>query len=317
MKYDIFKTKHQTLLSNKKIAKSLKKAFGRLPTYEELLDQDTELAVSIGDVLAVNTNAEELFFERSGRKLVFVDKSIVEMLNRAKFTANQFAKILPPQGFETFALCFEKDTYIEVAGRKVKLFPCQVTVMREKAMGELIHQPFFNLTGYEIKRNKELDIAITVSYKIGEVTYRSCVDVSEIIDKLNNNNIHQSSDAKLHLNQFLDDEEKLITNTLMRIAVQLLIFNSATNNQYLVKGFPSECKFRMPENTTRTTWRASHFNYKATHSVSSHIRSSHFRCLQNDRYYQNDFSHMPKGSRWILVKESFVGKQETFTQKNK
>ena len=48
--------------------------------------------------------------------------------------------------------------------------------------------------------------------------------------------------------------------------------------------------------------------------MSEHIRSAHFRNLQHDKFYRGDFEKVQKGSRWILVKESFVGKSKTYVQ---
>ncbi|EOG9060028.1 TPA: hypothetical protein ACGF58_002531 [Vibrio cholerae] len=312
MKYDIFKTKYQTVLSDKKTVKMLKQMIGHVPSFEEFLVEDSYLANQLDDVLGINTNAEELFYEQS-RKLVFVNKSIVEMLNRAKFTSNINATIRPPQGFETFALCFEKDTYVKVNGQNIKLYPCQITVLSEEEMYEKVHVPFGELTGLKIQRNPEINISITVSYKIKDVTYRSCVDVSEIISKLDDG-VKESDELSTIVDQRLNDIEQLTTNTLMKIAVQLLIFNSATDNKYLVNGFPHQAKFRMPEKTTRDYWNASFFDYEPSNKISEHIRSAHFRNLQHDKFYRGDFEKVQKGSRWILVKESFVGKSKTYVQ---
>ncbi|HHE0437836.1 TPA: hypothetical protein ACN35C_004698 [Vibrio parahaemolyticus] len=317
MKYDIFKTKYQTITSNKNIVRSLKQMYGKIPSFKELLIQDTELAAQLDDTLGINTNSEELFFEATGRKLVFVDKSVVSMLNRAKFSANTSAKILPPAGFETFALCFEKDTFVEVNGQQVKLYPCQITVMEEEEMHERVHIPFGDLTGYKIQRNPELNLTITVSYKINDITYRSCVDISEVMDKIDTEGVRESKELSSILDQRLDDVEQLTTNTLMKIAVQLLVFNSATDNKYLVSGYPSKCEFRLPKDTTRVYWKASHFDYEPSKKVSPHIRPAHFRNLQHDKYYRNEYADIPKGSRWVLVSESFVGKNETYIQKQK
>lgn len=314
MKYDIFKTKYQTIMSNKKVVKSLKKMFGRLPTYQELMIQDTQMAVELDDTLGVNTNAEEYYFERSGRKLVFVDKSVVEMLNRAKFTANKFAKILPPSGFETFAICFSKDTLLRINNQTVRLYPCLISIMEEEDMYNKVHVPFSEATGYEIARNPNLTITITVSYKIKDVTYRSCMDISEVMEKIEKEGVYQSNELSSIVDQRLDDFEQLTTNTLMKLAVQLLIFNAATDNNYLIHGYPSECKFRTPLDTNRSDWNASHIDYESDKIVSDHIRSAHFRNLQHEKYYKNKYSGMKKGSRWVLVSESFVGHNETFTQ---
>lgn len=312
MKYDLFKTKYQTVLGDKKTLKMLKKMYGRIPTFNEFILEDSLLANQLDDILGINTNAEELFFEKN-RKLVFVNKPIVEMLNRAKFTSNLNATITPPKGFETFALCFEKDTYITVQAHSIKLYPCQVTVMREEEMNDKVHKPFSELTGMNIQRNPAINLAITISYKIKDVTYRSCVDLSEIISKLDDG-VEDSGDLSSILDQRLSGIEKLTTNTLMKIAVQLLIFNSATNNKYLISGFPHQAKFRMPTGTTRDYWSASHFDYEPSSKKSEHIRSAHFRNLQNEKFYKGEYEKLEKGSRWVLVKESFVGKSKTFTQ---
>lgn len=314
MKYDIYKTKYQTVISNKKVAKILKKHFGSLPSFNDFIIKDTELAVELNDTLGVNTNAEELFWYNNDKKLVFANNNVIQMLNRANFSSNLNSKILPPVGFETFALCFEKDSFVDVKGTKVRLYPCQITVMTEDDMFNRIHKPFDDLTGYSIQRNPDLNITITVSYKIKDVTYRSCVDVSEILNKLDADGVRASESLSDVYDQRLDEHEQLTTNTLMKIAIQLLIFNAATENKYLISGFPAECKFRMPDKLTRTYWNASHFKYESTASVSSHIRSSHFRCLTHDKYYQNDHESTPKGSRWILIRESFIGSNQTFTQ---
>ncbi|EGR3144674.1 hypothetical protein DLI04_19665 [Vibrio parahaemolyticus] len=70
----------------------------------------------------------------------------------------------------------------------------------------------------------------------------------------------------------------------------------------------------MPERTTRDYWSASYFDYEPSNKMSEHIRSAHFRNLQHDKFYRGDFEKVQKGSRWILVKESFVGKSKTYVQ---
>lgn len=314
MKYDIFKTKHQILCSNKQFNKAFTKVLGHTPTFEDVLKHDSEVAIQMNDVLGVNTNAEEYFWYLTGKKLVFVNQNVISMLNRAKFSGNIDSKILPPDGFDTFALCFEQNTTVEVNGEKIRLYPMQITVLRESEINGKIHKPFKELTGHEIIRNNDLDIAITVSYKVGQTTFRSCVDVSEVMEKITTG-LELSKDLSDLYDQSLSDKEQQQTNIQMRIAVQLLIFNAATDNKYLVDGFPEQSKFQLPNNTIRTYWQASHFNYKpSNNAMTSHIRSSHFRNLRDDRYYKGQYANLEKGSRWTLVSESFIGGNETFTQ---
>ncbi len=314
MKYDIYKTKHQILCSNKQFNKAFTKFLGHAPTFEDVLQHDTSVAMEIHDILAINANSEELFWYNSGKKLVFVNQDVISMLNRAKFSGNVDSKILPPDGFETFALCFEKNTKVEIQGKKIPLYPMQITVLRESEIYDKIHKPFKDLTGHDFVRHNDLNIAITVSYKIGQTTFRSCVDVSEVMEKITTG-IELSDDLSDLYDQSLNDKEQQQTNIQMRIAVQLLIFNAATDNKYLVDGFPEQSKFQMPTNTNRTYWKASHFNYKpSNHAMTSHIRSAHFRNLRDDRYYKGQYANLEKGSRWTLVSESFVGSNETFTQ---
>lgn len=313
MKYDIFKTKHQILCGNKKFVKQFTKVLGKAPTFEDIIKYDTNIAIDFDDTLAVNVNSEELFFHNTGRKLVFVNKDVISMLNRAKFSGNVDSKILPPEGFDTFAVCFEQNTMVEVDGEKIRLYPMQITVMREDDV-EKLHKPFEELTGHKIVRNTDLDIVLTVSYKIGDVSYRSCVDVSEVMEKITSG-IELSKDLSSVYDQRLSNKEQQLTNLQMRIAVQLLIFNAATDNKYLVSGFPEQSKFQLPSNTIRTYWNASHLAYTpTTQSVSSHIRSAHFRNLRDDRYYKGQYANLEKGTRWTLVSESFIGGNETFTQ---
>ncbi|EHZ2727087.1 hypothetical protein L7E35_004683 [Vibrio parahaemolyticus] len=314
MKYDIFKAKHQILCSNKQFNKAFTKVLGHVPTFEDVLIHDTNVAIEMNDVLGANTNAEEYFWYRTGKKLVFVNQDVISMLNRAKFSGNIDSKILPPDGFDTFALCFEQNTRVEVNGERIRLYPMQITVLRESEIFDKIHKPFYDLTGHKFLRNNDLDIAITVSYKVGQTTFRSCVDVSEVMDKITTG-LELSDDLSDIYDQSLNDKEQLQTNLQMRIAVQLLIFNAATENKYLVDGFPEQSKFQLPNNTIRTYWKASHFNYKPNnHAIASHIRSAHFRNLRDDRYYKGQYENLEKGSRWTLVSESFVGGNETFTQ---
>ncbi|MGD1524208.1 hypothetical protein [Vibrio owensii] len=303
-------------MSNKQAVKQLKSIIGFVPTFNEFLRFDSHQSYQVDDILGINVNAEELFWQNTGKKLVFANKDVVQMLGRAKFSAHADAKILPPEGFETFALCFERDTYIEAYGQKIRLYPCQITVLPAKAMAEKIHEPFHKLTGYQMQENDELELAIIVSYKAKGATYRSCVDVSEAIRKVDTEGLPESAYLSDFYDQRLNSVEQMTINALMKVALQLLIFNAATDNKYLSAGYPTDGKFKLPKNATRDDWTASHFSYKPMKPIdpAARICPAHFRNLRHEKYYQGQFAHYTPKSRWTIVSEYFTGDNETYTQ---
>lgn len=319
MKFEIYKSKYQVVFNDKKAAKQVKSMLGYIPSFEEFISQDSHQSRLMHDILGINVNAEELFWQNTGRKLVFANKDVIQMLSRAKFSAHADSKILPPEGFETFALCFEKDTHIEAYGQKIRLYPCQITVMTAKDLAEKVHEPFHELTGLKITKNDELNLAIAVSYKAKGATYRSCVDISEAIRKIDTDGIPESAFLSDMYDQRLNDVEQMTINALMKVALQLLIFNAATDHKYLTSGFPSDCKFQMPSNTNRTYWNASHFNYAPAKPLdpSARICPAHFRNLRHQKYYQAPYDKMPPGTRWTIVSEYFTGNNETYKQEMK
>ncbi|EOV0920129.1 hypothetical protein ACOLNO_002939 [Vibrio parahaemolyticus] len=316
MKFDIYKTKYDNFISSKKLVKSLKDTLGHFPTFGDHLIAESKIASILQDSIAMNCLSEEFYFERTGRNLVFVNNSIVDMLNRAKFTATKQASIIVPKGFETFALCFEKNACIDVEGHKVKLYPCLITVLSKEEHNELVKEPFSKATGQYFYDNSRIRTSIALNYKVGDVNYRTCIDLSEVVESLENG-VRDTDTESPFFNQHLNPDEQRTSNLLLKMAVKMLIFNASTDNEYLVSGFPKQCNFKLPDNRIRTHWNASHVNYAPSFKVGAHIRSAHFRNLQADRYYKNEYENLPKGSRWIMIQESFIGKSKNFTQKSK
>lgn len=325
MKYDIYKTKHQYAFSKKHVYLALKEQLNRNPSIEDYYKLESNLAISLNDTLASNVNAEEYFWLNNNKKIVFVSNEIAEMLYRSTFEVEkEQASITPPKDFETFALCFSKNFKLELKNKTIPIFSSLITVMTKKEMKEKVHTAYENLTNTTIISNdvfKQDDLIITISYKINETTYRSCVPITELAERLKKGVVDTEYVSDLY-DQSLSPEEKEITNAILKIAVSLLIYNNATDNKYLEKGFPLSSTFERPkskfEQYNNTYWNAYYIeDYQPKRRITKgFIRVAHFRNLKADRFYHGKYADLKKGSRWTLVKETFIGDNETFTQKH-
>ncbi|HIF9543551.1 TPA: hypothetical protein ACX6S1_003831 [Photobacterium damselae] len=320
MKYDIFKTKHQIIFSNKKMMKFFGEMLEKKNIdYKDFYLHDSKYAISIDDTLAANVNAEEMFWLENGKQIVFVSDQIANMLQRSKLSTNKNAQILSNDGLNSFALCFPKNFSMNVNGNNVIVPSCLVTVMKARDIKTKIHKPFGDFTKCKIlmERDDE-EVMISFLYNLNTVTFRGSVPLSELMDRLSTG-IVENVQSSLFYDQHLNEEEKAISNNLLKIIVSFLIYNNATDNKYLVKGYPSKVQFDKPKSRTEqynnSYWTSYHvIDYRPKSSVTAHIRASHFRNLQHEKYYRNEYSDIPRGSRWTLVSESYIGDHDTYLQ---
>jgi len=93
---------------------------------------------------------------------------------------------------------------------------------------------------------------------------------------------------------------------LLRFLVSLLIYMTALGDKSI-----SDYEEPLPNKLTDKgvqlkPVRLNSFATSDESSPAAHLRAMHFRNLQNEKYYQGDFSKKPKGSRWTLVRETSI-----------
>jgi len=109
----------------------------------------------------------------------------------------------------------------------------------------------------------------------------------------------------------LTDQENEQQFLLVKMVVKMMIYMQATNA--LKPGFPAQ----VSDDVTPQYWnvksappKASVFKLNHSKQVThrqEHYRSFFIRQLRSDRFYKGEYSAMEKGSRFVFVKDTFVG----------
>jgi hypothetical protein len=114
----------------------------------------------------------------------------------------------------------------------------------------------------------------------------------------------------------ITETDKVIQYAITRIIASLSIYSSATNNKHLYSGLPKQGLLSI-ENLKKSL-RYSNYTLGPTESKVSpnhHLRGFFFRNLKHEKYYNNEYKFIPKGSRWIFVDSTEVGDYDASTIK--
>ncbi|MDK9790060.1 hypothetical protein [Vibrio sp. D431a] len=119
----------------------------------------------------------------------------------------------------------------------------------------------------------------------------------------------------------LDKDDILLQLTMLRLIAAMFIYNKVTDNKYFRTGVPKGCLSPKHMGLLKELGNASNKyvfsrpqDKSDSHKVSTHVRSEHIRQFTSERYYKGEFSSIPIGERFVLVKETLVGEGQPYTQ---
>lgn len=298
MKYTTLYKDQQELINSAPMGKkTLKMLFGKKPvsfqryahTMKEVFNNGTEAGKN--SIKLIN---EELQWRKGGSPVIFLEtQALVSYLFEAKFNFEEDFNVAPP--FQSFVMAFPEHT--EVNG--VALKSALVTIMSRKEFIGIYGPSVTTLLDFFNPDYSDDELCISVNY----TTASGRVDtnfshLSKLTTTLKRNAINP-----------LPNNGTNMLEALTKIALALCIYHSATNGDKLEKGYPSSA-ISLPKSNSKGSYKAvtirSFENKQATENENKRVvthRIPHFRNLRAERFYQNEYKDMKRGSRWTFVKE--------------
>lgn len=228
----------------------------------------------------------------SGAPVIFLEsEELQKSLYQARYDFSNGATIAPP--FNHFALSLPPLTVIN--GYEVGSFLVSMVTLKEY------------LESYEgvIEDQKlaEMEEAMGMFMDLNDIQVN-------VYFKDVKGRVHSSIKILSENAEFASENESC-ADALLKIAVTLCVYNSATFGKNLVAGYP-EASVKLPKGKNKTNYQAvmakPQVNISTTQSKGKTVRRikhriPYFRNLRASRFYQNEHKNTPRGSRWVWVNE--------------
>lgn len=287
MTYNNYENQLDLAMKHSKSRRALRRYFDKkLINYGEFVDS---IISDISDGDMINLLAREKQWVDTGSPTIFIEnKGLAHQLYSASFDTKDF-NVEPP--FKTFALSFPKGTVIE----GITLQTALVTIM---TVAECIESGRdilgINPMGDDLESSDELCISINTV----DGSYISC------------GHLYLSAFEEAILKSRANGEAITEQEVLMKIALSLCVYHSATEGNKLEKGFPKawakKSKVKNKANGRSMVLRGMGCGSKpsdtATHKERKiTLKVPFFRNLRAARYYQGKHKNKPIGTRWVFV----------------
>lgn len=294
---------------------------GFVGALKELLSAMPEaLAFTDGSIMC-----EEWRWIQSGRSLIFPDTlETLQLISRSTFRI-QFTEALESP-YECFVVNIPKG--FELAGQPCPAVMVAVSNMRTQYTEWVA--PFLRTMGLEHMATEPENLwtvpseqSLAITYKTADTPFgpefgRLCVgwdmlpeilqcktgaEFSQLIGQLPGVGLVPGISA-------LSEDESLFQLELTRMVIKLMLYVQATGA--MTPGFPSQTR----DESIPLYWTPGRPAQAMTLKLaagsggvpaSAHYRSFTLRQLTDERYYQGEYSRMPRGSRLVFVRDTFVG----------
>ena len=227
------------------------------------------------------------------------------------------AKIKHPENLfqkdqESFMLAIPKNFLIN----KQKSTGILVTLINWNERTQLINK-FFNWLNLDSplneSENKQLALCLIYQMPIGskELYYRAIIPISSLNELINAKSAEKYSQILGYFNNItgaknLNTDEANYQKIIVQLVLAILLYKK-THPEYLISGYPA--KNRSDLNSVilkKVNSKILSIGKNLKESPTEHYRSWTFRQLFADRYYQNEYKDLPKGSRIIFVNDTWV-----------
>jgi len=200
-----------------------------------------------------------------------------------------------------------------------------VTVFNHNNRGDELFAPFFSSLGLNqpdiTVAGEQGDFTMCISYQENpnsQMYMRVAMPNVWLADICHMETLAEYSALMKEKNRFnffhgsmLDTPEMDYQFQVLRFVMGFMVYRHAMP-QRIQAGLPSAAakhEFTTPHFPKPNTSIVSHPS-RETGEVAGHYRSWHFRQLTDDRYYKGEHENKQKGSRIVLVSDSFVTKGE-------
>jgi hypothetical protein len=307
------------------------------PSDSDVLEVLFKQAPQVREGLNLLIFSDEHHWIRNGANTIFPENSaVLESLLRAKFQMEAAEGFSLP--FESFMVSIPQG--FKVDGMRVPSF--LVSMFPYHKLNELIVGPFTRHARFSKPVNVRLDeapadeIAISLCYKDPTSTTayaRTLISTGQIPSILESTSMDELTEGfKPYVNYRgivgLSEYDLKIQRVMLKLVAALGVYNMATEGKRLLPGLPGSLEPKLigkaPTNGLSSSTLANPHSSTGIDSRlagDSFYRSWFFRQLRDERYYKGENAHFTKGSRYVFVSDTVVGKTveahtQKFTEKN-
>lgn len=270
------------------------------------------------DTLEFIVLAEEWMWQQYEAPVIFPEtKETLETIYNGKYEVTSAEGIKFPH--EAFVLATPKGFTIE--GREIGAVFCTFMPFYERRT--CIFGPFLERVGAQAQYTTDTGIddqpTLTLTYRMptSDKIYRAVIPDEYLVALLLSRSPEEYTERIGNFKHYilaegLSPDEARYQQILLRLIISTAIYTQACPDS-LQAGYPGkEPKFLEPKNFTpytRTTLRTRRFAPRDT--PVGHHRTWYIRQLRHERFYQNEYSHLTPGSRFVFVSETVVGNDIT------
>ncbi|HFG1773364.1 TPA: hypothetical protein ACGF4T_002106 [Vibrio cholerae] len=298
MKYTkLYRDQLEMFKSTTKGKQALRNMFGRKPvSFPRFVKTIKTLSSqSVDGKPLQRTLSEELQWRSLGSPVIFLEnEALVKCLHSSQFNYEKDFAVVPP--FKSFSMSFPEKTVIN----GVELKSALVSIMTRKEFMDLYGPLVITLGDINSTEYGYDELCISIQFENGfGVIDSNFAHISNLSAVLNNNALTP-----------LKNQGTEALDALVKIALALCVYHSATDGEKLKKGYPSST-IVFPKGKTKVNYQAITAQYSKTRlQVSEGLkgrkvthRVPHFRNLRAERFYKKDeHKHLKRGSRWTFVR---------------
>lgn len=267
--------------------------------------------------------AEEFFWERSGKHVIFPLPEVVDQLLDAQYQLG--AEALFDWPYESCILALPS------AGPLADIPGALVTWHRSGDRTKRITDPFIKGHKVNVELEERMDPALNEDDMVIAINYRIAMsadgdmgcaravfpasrlpfllasdDPFDFLIRLGSFGVYKGEES-------LTPQEASVQLRLLKLIAGMALLNGIAPNTLLQPGLPG-IRFAGAEKLPKGALGVRFLVPQADKTPRvGHHRRWHFRTLRDERFYQGEHAHKPRGSRVIFVSDALVGEGESET----
>jgi hypothetical protein len=258
---------------------------------------------------------EEMEWERNSSPIIFPENEhVINNLLNANFSVSTIDGLELP--YRSFVMAMPKGyRYGNISiGSFLASFDKSIDSRKKKSEKFLNHYGLRVTRTESVKDNDPTTLTITYSDE-GQLLNNIFSISGSLIPTLLNCNTFENFEKALqdsHMGIHIDRVDKR-AYILLRLVLAVAVYDMATEHTRIVQGYPSnnikDVKYVYPNITNKMVTLTAPKREEEADGLKMHYRTWYFRQLRADRYYQGEYEHHPKGSRYSFVSDTVVNRK--------
>lgn len=270
----------------------------------------------------VSFMSHDKLWEKDGKKTIFVrDYNDLENLLGFQYSIDDSASIAFK--FRTFSVSIPKKYHVN--GVEIPSFLVSTSSLKDiNEIEDKLLRKYDADNVDDCDTEYTSDLTLTIQYYDNETGEHKKISslVNDTLKTLTSPTFEDfcKSGERQYYENPMEDNDNKVAYYITRIAMGLMISDSATNGEIIKEGLPfdftSKLKlksiFKSCASVSRYFYDFSTLSkFKEASLPSEHYRKWHFRNLKHSKFYQGVFKDLKKGTRWTLVRDSIVNRTIT------